>query len=437
MYFNLKKFINKYFIVISFIGVVSCFAPLFYFSTKFMVNNWAYADALINYSEGFIRRGLLGEILLFIYKLTEVELSKIYSYLYILVTLTNISLFILILKNIDNSKLVFLFLLINPVLLFFPLNDTLGYMRKEMIMLTLMLFHCYICSRFHNNIIDKNKYKKFLYFVIMPGIIVNTLMHDMQLFLIPFHFLLSVNVLNKDLQLFNLKEYFKFQNLNLSLYLITLTPILIFLFYPSDIERLEIIAKKLSVIEPNLWDDPIKYTSNSFFSAVIGESKFMFSVDKMGSYKHLFQYPFLLFISLFSIIFIFKFVLKDNIKIYNNHFLFLSLFPIFLLFFIGRDWGRWLSMICWATVLYYLQFKIKIVGDYFFIFKKKILSNILVLLFAIYYSFFLFLPHCCKDHRTLLGGFYLNVKLAYELAFKNSSHLDKTFRKHGKGYEPN
>ena len=130
-------------------------------------------------------------------------------------------------------------------------------------------------------------------------------------------------------------------------------------------------------------------------------------------------------------------MLRENIKIYNNHFLFLSLFPIFLLFFIGRDWGRWLSMICWASVLYYLQFNIIIVGNYFFIFKKKILYNVLVLIFAIYYSFFLFLPHCCKNHHTVIGGFYLNAKLAYELAFKNSGHLDKTFRKHGKGYESN
>ena len=104
MYLYLKQFINKYFIVLSYIIVLSCFAPLFYFSTKFMVNNWGYADALINYSEGFIRRGLLGEILLFVYKLTEIELSKIYTYLYILVTLTNISLFTLILKNTSNKS---------------------------------------------------------------------------------------------------------------------------------------------------------------------------------------------------------------------------------------------------------------------------------------------------------------------------------------------
>ena len=68
----IKNFIDKYLVLLSSLGVFLCFIPLFYFSTKFMVNNWAYADALINYSEGFVRRGFLGEILLFTYKVTNI-----------------------------------------------------------------------------------------------------------------------------------------------------------------------------------------------------------------------------------------------------------------------------------------------------------------------------------------------------------------------------
>ena len=163
----MKFLLEKYYVTLSLVAVIFCFTPLFYFSTKFMVNNWAYADALINYSEGFIRRGFLGEILLFINEITKIELSKIYSYFFIFITCVNIIFFILILKNISKSRFVYFFLLINPVLLFFPLNDTLGYMRKELIMLTLMLFHCYICNNYHSKKIDKKRYLNFLYIVIM------------------------------------------------------------------------------------------------------------------------------------------------------------------------------------------------------------------------------------------------------------------------------
>ena len=254
-------------------------------------------------------------------------------------------------------------------------------------------------------------------------------MHDMQVFLIPFHFLLSVNILNKDLKLFNPKNYFKKINLTLTPYLITFLPIIIFQFYPTDIEKLKIIAEKLSVVEPNLWWNPIRFTATPFFTAVIIESKFMFSADKMGTYNHLFQNSFLLFLSLTSIIFIFKVILKKNINIFNNHFLYFSILPIFLLFFIGKDWGRWINMISWACLLFYLQFNINIKNSYFFIFKKNFLLNIMIVSFSCYYSFFLFLPHCCKG-QTIFGGLSSNVVLAYEVIFKDSSHLKDTFRKH-------
>jgi hypothetical protein len=84
-------------------------------------------------------------------------------------------------------------------------------------------------------------------------------MHDMQLFLIPFHFFLTVNILNNDLKIFKPKSYFENKNLNLLPYSITLLPILIFFFHPTDLEKLKLIAKKLSIVEPNLWSDPIIY----------------------------------------------------------------------------------------------------------------------------------------------------------------------------------
>jgi hypothetical protein len=139
-----------------------------------MLNNWGYADALINYSEGFIRRSSLGGILLFVNEITAIEISKICTYFYIIVTCTNITLYILVLKKVSKSRFVYLFLLINPTLIFFPLNDTLEYMRKEMIMLNLMIFHFYLCNNLHNDQMDKKRYIKYLYFIIITGIITNT-----------------------------------------------------------------------------------------------------------------------------------------------------------------------------------------------------------------------------------------------------------------------
>ena len=93
-------------------------------------------------------------------------------------------------------------------------------------------------------------------------------------------------------------------------------------------------------------------------------------------------------------------------------------------------------MISWASLLFYLQFDIKIKNSYFFIFKKSILLNAMIVFLSCYYLFFLFLPHCCKNQK-IVGGFSSNIKQAYDIILKDSSHLNETFRLHGKGYESN
>ena len=97
MFHILKNYIDRNLTLLSFITVVCCFVPLFYFSTSYVINGWAYSDALINYSEGFIRRGLLGEIIFSIYKVTNFDIQKIHAYI-LFFTIINIFLYVLILK---------------------------------------------------------------------------------------------------------------------------------------------------------------------------------------------------------------------------------------------------------------------------------------------------------------------------------------------------
>ena len=64
----------------------------------------AYSDALINYSEGFIRRGLLGEIIFSIHKVTNLDIQKFIAYIFVF-TIINIFCIILILKVFQISVL--------------------------------------------------------------------------------------------------------------------------------------------------------------------------------------------------------------------------------------------------------------------------------------------------------------------------------------------
>jgi len=423
---NFINFINNNFLLLSYIIVIICFIPLFYFSTKFIINVWAYSDALINYSQGFVRRGFLGEIILYIHKLTDIKLSIIHAYIFIIFSSINITLYFLILKKIANNRFIFFFLLFNPLLLFFPLNDTGGYLRKEIILLTLMLFHCYLCSSFHNSKTNLRTYLILLNIVVIPGIIINTLMHDIQLFLIPFHLFLSLNVINSNFNFFDVKDYFNKRYLSLSPYIFTILPLIFFIYYPTELKKIELIAKDIWLIDPDVSWWPMYHTTNTFIDAAINNSQFMFSADDFGTYNHLINYLFLLIISLGSIYLIFNKILKINIKIYNHYFIFLSVFPIFFLFFIGKDWGRWLSLITWTCLLFYLQFNIRITKIYYSLFKNKI-ANIFSIIACCYFLFFITVPHCCKG-QTIFGGFSENINLVYNIIFNNSKHINNTFK---------
>ena len=418
--------IKKYYVSLSLVGVFICFFPLFYFSTEFIINRFAYSDALINYSEGFVRRGFLGEVIFKIYNLTNIKLPLIHSYIFIFFTSLNISLFILLLKNLSKARFVYIFLLLHPALLFFPLHDTAAYLRKEILMLTLMLFHCCICNFHNNGKLEKKTYFLFFYLFIIPGIILNMLMHDMQLFLIPFHFLLTLNVLNNNFKFNNLNNYLILSNYPLYAYILTIIPVIFFFIYPTDIDKLKLVADKIWKIDPEAWWGPISYTATPFLKTATAETKHMFSKDDFGTYNHLFNYTVLTVLSLTSIIYIFCKILKKKIKIYNHKFVFFSVFPLFLLFFIGRDWGRWLSMISWSCLLFYLQFEIKIEKEQFAISRSR-LTNLILIILSIFFIFFMTVPHCCKG-TTMFGGFSDNINLLINIVFKNSNHISDTFK---------
>ncbi len=426
MFHILKNYIDRNFNLLSFIAVVFCFVPLFYFSTNYVLNGWAYSDALINYSEGFIRRGLLGEIIFNIHKVTNLDIQKIHAYIFIVFTIINIFLYVLILKNISNIRFVYIFLLFNPLLLFFPLNDTGGYLRKEIIILTLMIFHCYLCNKYHSEKISLSKYFLIFKTLIIPGIIINTLIHDIQLFLIPFHFILTLNVINKDFKILSYKNTFNKKNIILLFYIFTTIPFFIFILYPVSPEKINLIIKNVLLADPQVFSAPIKHVSNPFLGAVKNNTTFMFTKDELGTYDHLFEYLFLLVFSVGTIYLIFNKILNKHILIFNHSLVYLSIIPLFLLFLIGRDWGRWIHLISWAYLLFYLQFNFSKIEKKYQLIKNKFLNIILVL---ICFSFLIVisLPHCCKQ-QTIFEGFYKNILLSYNLLINNSKHINDTFR---------
>ena len=140
-----------------------------------------------------------------------------------------------------------------------------------------------------------------------------------------------------------------------------------------------------------------------------------------------------IFIIFFAPIYIFFNYLRLNryILIKKNYLCLLSIFPIFFIFLIARDWGRWMHLIIFMTFCFYIQFPIKKSLDINFvkIFKLKYIICIITLFF---YLFFIRIPHCCNIEKlqiTIYGGAIEKVKVLYDIVFVKKIDINKRFRK--------
>ncbi|WP_312090344.1 hypothetical protein [Chryseobacterium sp.] len=138
--------INFKFIFISFLLLIYVIEGIKYL--LYIPNKLDYFDAelLINYSAGFIRRGILGEIFLWIHKLTDIELLVLTKYFSIITYLLLIGYFIVnfIKKNLS------LFFLMLPSGLFFLLLDN-RIRLKDSLLLLLIIAGCKIVKEFEKN----------------------------------------------------------------------------------------------------------------------------------------------------------------------------------------------------------------------------------------------------------------------------------------------
>ena len=153
-------------IIILFLFLV--FTYVFYFSLINIINYWTYSEIHINYSLGFVKRGLLGSTMLY---LESIGLSKniFFASIFYLITCCNILLFLkLINKFYKKNILLYIFFALNPSLLLFSFYDLGGYARTEIFGISVCLLHAIFAQKFYNNEINYQKYLKLSFIIIYP-----------------------------------------------------------------------------------------------------------------------------------------------------------------------------------------------------------------------------------------------------------------------------
>ncbi|PKV76387.1 hypothetical protein [Pontibacter ramchanderi] len=300
--------------------------------------SWHITELLINYQGGFVRRGLLGEVL---YRITPfIKLSPYY----IIISICLISYLALIYFYISGFikreytlfLLPFVFFLGNPII-----NDF--WVRKDIIEILFFILILYLATK---------KGKRFVIFLNI-ALIIGILIHEsIAFFALPFLALLLYSKSNLD------KSRYIFRNILIT-FIQLLPAISTFL--------LVIYFKGTPSIANNIWESwrtinfPIQEASASTPAAIDGIS---WSLEKGLSYFFVtlknFEFqiyaPFAWVLIIISIYFIFikinhfnfkvyRYIPKGNINIRHlSSVLFLQLTAVTPLFILGWDYGRWIFL---------------------------------------------------------------------------------------------
>lgn len=293
---------------------------LFFFARHW--HGWIIGDWLLNYQEGFIRRGLSGYLMINLSQLFNTPLNFTVMWIQVGIYLAYMGVLLFILKN---KKITFwyLLLLVSPVTLLFPVLEPETAGRKEIILF--LIFGLYTLCLKHELL--KSDFKLFLFSI---SLFIATLFHELVFFYIPYFILAAY--LNSRLK----NEPFGFYKSILVISGSVIAFALLFIFgQPINGPALcnGLLQKGLpdNICQGILSFPPDFGISELFEHANENQYLRNFSISLLMA-----SIPFFIFIRFSKDYF---FTLKNFILVMGSLFLF-SL-P---LFFLGIDWGRWINI---------------------------------------------------------------------------------------------
>ena len=168
---NNNKILSTYFL---YLILGSIFYLTFHISE--FPNKYTYTDWLINYEGGFVRRGLLGQIIFELSKFLNIKLQFILLFIQIVIYCTYFFLFYLLFLK---RKINFFWILIifSPILLLYPLAELEALGRKDIFVISFFLIFSMINYKTLDHLI--------ISFIILFGL--SCLIHEITILYI-FHY---------------------------------------------------------------------------------------------------------------------------------------------------------------------------------------------------------------------------------------------------------
>ena len=345
--------------------ILYLFAVFFFFQKYNNYVEWTISEWLINYQGGFTRRGLIGEIVFQISKLSSLTIRETILTFQITTYLLYFYLLYKFLKD-TNNNILFIFAIFSPLFVIYPIAEVEVLGRKEIFIYVSFLLVVNIFS------IKNIQNRHYFYFSII--LMISCLIWEG--FVIYISYFIFILILKNNLVLN--KSFLT----KLTISLIPLSISFYFVFF----HRLDENGLKMMCQSINECYGAISYLNRSL-SSNISEvtSKFQISF--------LIRYILVLIIGFFPLFLLIKNSKLNYKQKFKNDYFYLIFFiiiftPSLIFYYIAQDWGRWVSISYTLSLLTYV-YSLKnnfVVLNFnrinYLIFRKKFVVIFLFIIFA-------------------------------------------------------
>ncbi len=341
--------------------------------------NWSISEWLINYQGGFTRRGLGGELNIFLANLFSISLRDAIFFLQASLHTSYLILLFIYLKDLKLDILQ-IFALFSPIFLLYPIAELEGIGRKEMLIFlffTIVIF--FSDKKFHSNLVNS------IVFIFFP---ILCLIWEQIILFAPFF---AVVLINKN-KLSSFKEtLFKL----FLIFLPSIFVIIVIFVSPLSIEGHSIMCEYLL----------IEFSERCYGSAdlLIQNTIYFDTFDihlERTNFIHYLRYIMVFLVGFLPLHLCLnknQFTHRENYitKNFKPIYLFFTIYsPILLLYAFGHDWGRWVHIqYSLSILLYFYLIKQKLITDDFnnnlyinFLLNRKKLLIFVFFIFAFFWN---------------------------------------------------
>jgi len=389
-----KKFKNYLILYLSFLF----FICIFFLYTKHSVgNDSTISEWLINYSGGFTKRGIIGEISIFFSRLFDQNLRDVIYIFQLSVIGIYYILIYLFFKNLYLERY-FLLSIFSPIFLIYPVAEIEVLARKEVFIFILFILHALI-STLNNNL------KRISKLVILP---LSILIWEPVVFFLPLWIFID---------LVNLKEKNYKRNLfnELIFYFPGLLIAIIFIINPLTPEE----HFQMEQVLKNEFKE-VCYMSCALLknkSSIYQQFEANFGKYSLEVFVRYFLIILIGFGPLFTLVYYSRLKIEKNIFPKNINLLSIFLFllsPVLLLFAMGYDWGRWVNisyLMCLITYFYLYK------NNFITLDNKKLNLNKLNLLKLKHFIYIFIIYAFTWNPKTVITGDVASFPL-YRIIYK-------------------